>query len=431
MTLTWREKELNLTEVSWEEVRHDVHQVNPHLASMIDEVSKKTGHKLYRARYCYGDRIVTHGKFHLPLKGGGTTPLMDSEISSALQKHLGRKSVPMGLILTKSVEVFFETKRYVVPSKLFDPGKLFGLWEAFDPDPVESLVSIWNLTAGARTICMLPSISDAVLYKKLQRDYTLSSTMPPNKLLEHHDMFTELSRHIDDEQQKWYCDILFFSDDWLNAKIKPLNFENYLLKQAWLQSYNCRRRMDYDIPWETFHEEITARNWKPRPYNIAIIQHLLAIEDGIYPAFIPAYNNDAAPIDFLQECIIKSYQLRDYEPIIMQPSHFGVLDKTHYFSLSMPTQLEHLARSRKNATISSDLLEIKRMADLLASMGHSSLIWDFFHSDENVSTVINPSRNIVTMANHDTWTFKYKERKFPDKSPFFTGCISINKKKHS
>lgn len=431
MALTWGGKALNVIEVSWEDVRHDVQRVDRHLANMIDDVSKKTGHKLYKARYCYGDRIVTHGKFHLPLKDGGTVPLKEPDVATILQKHLGRKSVPMGLILTNSVEIFFETKRYVVPSKLFGPGKLFGLWEAFDPDPLDSLVSIWNLTAGARTICMLPSISDAVLYKKLQREFALSSTMPPSKLLEHHHLFTELSRHIVDEEQKWYCDILFFSDDWLHSNQNLLNFENYLLRQAWSQSYNCRSKMDYDISWETLHEEITMRNWKPRPYNIAIIKHLLAIADGIYPAFIPAYNNEAAPIDFIQDCIVNIYQLKDYEPIIMQPSHFGKLDKTHYFSLAMPTQLEHLARSRKNATVSSDLLEIKRMTDLLTSMGHSALTCDFFHSDDNVSTVIQPSRNIITQACKGTWPFKYEGRKFPDKSPFFTGCISLDKKKRS
>ena len=419
---------LEIEEVSWQEIKEAVKTISMPLYKMIEQLPLSKKHKLYKARYRFGDTLFTRGVFGLPVTGGGTITLKDGTASTVLQKELGYKAIPMGLILNKSVEVFFENKNYVVPSKIMGAGKLFGLWEAFDPDPPESLVNVWNLTAGARSICMLPSISDAVLYKKLQQKFNLKDSGPPNKLIMHHKLFTELSRHIDEYNQEWFCEILFFGKEWLSSQEDFKAFENYLLKQAWAQSYNWRTKMDYDIAWENFNEEVIERNWKPKPYNLAIVKHLLAVGDGTYPAFVPAYNDNAAPITFLQDCIINGYSLKEQDPIIMQPEHIETIDKTYYFSLSMPTQLEHLHKGRKNPTIVNNLIEVKRMADLLLEMGISSIKCEFFHCDDNSYDKILPSSKIIELASKSTWhASKYPGRKFPEKSPFFKGCISIDK----
>ena len=416
------EKKLDIEEISWKEIAHIVKAINAPLHNMIETLPVTSKYKLYKSRYRYGDPIITRGNLELPIQGGGTVNLKDENVPSILKRQLGYKTVPMGLILTKSIEVFFETKRYVIPSKIFTPGKIFGLWEAFDPTPPESLVNIWNLTAGARTICMLPSISDAILYKKLQREFNLNMTSAPNRLVMHHKLFSELSKHIDIKQQQWFCEVLFLGEEWLTSNASFQNFENYLLKQAWMQSYNCRSKM------EDFNEEITERNWKPKPYNIAIIKHLLAIGDGIYPAFVPAKNDENAPVSFIQDCIVNNYLLKDYAPIIMQPEHMSSVEQTHYFSLSIPTQLEHLDKGRKNDTIVNNLVEIKRMMDLLLSMKHSNIKCEFFHCDENLSGIIYPSSKIIENATPGTWDIPgYKQRKFPERSQFFKGCISIKK----
>jgi hypothetical protein len=423
---------LEIGEVSWLEIKEAVKAINIPLYKMIEQLPLNKKHKLYKARYRFGDTIFTRGVFGLPITGGGTLTLKDGAIPSVLQKELGYKIVPMGLILTKSVEVFFENKNYVIPSKLYFPETIFGLWEAFDPDPPKPLVNVWNLTAGARSICMLPSISDAVLYKKLQQKFNLKDSGPPNKLIMHHKLFTELSRHIEKYDQEWFCEVLFFGKEWLNSQEAFKAFENYLLKQAWAQSYNCRTKMDYDIAWGNFNEKVTERNWKPKPYNLAIMKHLLAIGDGIYPAFVPAHNDDAAPITFLQDCIVNGYSLKEQDPIIMQPEHIGTIDKTYYFSLSMPTQLEHLHKGRKNPTIVNNLIEIKRMADLLSEIGISPIKCEFFHCDDNSYEKILPSSKIIELASNSTWhASRYSGRKFPEKSPFFKGCISIDKTKLS
>lgn len=422
------EKKLQIEEVSWADVNKNVMAINKPLYEKIARLQLNKKHKLYKARYRYGDEIVSKGGLGLPISGGGTIPIKNANMPEILKKQLAYKTVPMGLILSKSIEVFCETKRYVIPSKLFTPGMFFGLWEAFDPNPPDSLSNIWNLTAGARTICMLPSISDAILYSKLRREFNLTQTTPPNKLMMHHQLFTELSRHIDSHQQEWFCEVLFFGEEWLNPENNFKELENHLLREAWAQSYNCRTKMDYDIALDDFNEEIKQRNWKPKPNNIAIIKHLLGIGHGIYPAFVPASDDEAAPINFIQDCIVNSYTLKDYYPIIMHTEPLRKNGKIGYFSLSLPTQLEHLDKGRKNSTIVNNLTEIKRMADLLLSMDCAILKFGFFHCDENLSGVILNSCEILRHAPESEWgVSRYKGRKFPFKSPFFKGCISLQR----
>ena len=45
-----------------------------------------------------------------------------------------------------------------------------------------------------------------------------------------------------------------------------------------------------------FADAIATRSLKPPTYIADQVKHLLAIAVGVYPAFIPANNEDAAPI---------------------------------------------------------------------------------------------------------------------------------------
>ncbi|MBY0377200.1 MAG: hypothetical protein K2Q33_01385, partial [Gammaproteobacteria bacterium] len=247
-------KELQIEEVSWSDISNNIRAINKPLYEEISGLQLNKKHKLYKARYRYGDQILSKGGLGLPVKGGGTISIKNLNMPEILKNQLAYKTVPISLILSKSIEVFCETKRYVIPSRLLTLGMFFGLWEAFDPNPSDSWVNIWNLTAGARTICMLPSISDATLYSKLQREFNLTQTIAPNKLIMHHQLFTELSRHVDSYQQEWFCEVLFFGKEWINPENSFKEFENYLLREAWADSYNYRTRMDADIILEDFNE---------------------------------------------------------------------------------------------------------------------------------------------------------------------------------
>jgi hypothetical protein len=320
-----------------------------------------------------------------------------------------------------------------MPSKLFDTGTMFGLWEAYDPAPSEFVKKVWNLTAGARTTFMLAKISDAVSHDRLRRDYAIHAYLPRG-LLDHYKIFMELAHKNDEQENDWYCDILFFVDKWLENKedsISSLQLHKYWLEEAWRQSFNCRNQMSYDVAWEEFSKEVTRRNYKPRAY-INTIKHLLTLGEGIYPGFIPALPNEVAvPVHLIQDAYMKGYLLKKYAPIIMTPYHLRNKGEFVYYSLSLPTQLEYAPQAKNSPSIMTDMRELKMLMQILQeSIKEKTVSYEFFHSEADRFGEIRPSSELpeedarlTTMPSgydiHNKW--------FCDNSPFWRGCIRIQR----
>ena len=421
-------------ELTWDKVRNGVTKANAQLAAIIDKFDPGKDHTFLKAKYRFGDRILDQGVTCLPLKDGGTMPLNHEKMPSTLKKKLGYGLVPMAFILTKSVEVFFETEDRVMPSKLFGEGTTFGLWEAFDPLPPEFLRKAWCLCAGARSIWMLPSISDSMSHSRLRRDCSITS-YPPKTLLDHSAVFTELNKYADSKGEGWYCEVLFFCDKWLDYKednLACVRLQRYWLYEAWTQSYNCRTQMSYDVSWEAFSKAVTKKNWKPKAYIISILKHLMAIGTGTFPGFIPACDSEiAAPIKFLQDCYINHYLLKEYAPIIMSPHHLSDPNIPVYWSLSLPTQLEYAPRARNTPSVLSDMRELKMLMEVLfSSMKDNPIQCEFFHCEPDESSKIKPFSD-MPMGDKRLMKYpsEYGERIFPFNSAFGRGCIRISRTK--
>ena len=339
--------------------------------------------------------------------------------------------MPLTFILNKSVEIFFESEERVMPSKLLSNGVTFGLWEAFDPTPDDFVRKVWNISAGARTIFMLPKIADAIAHARLKRHYGINA-YAPKKLLDQHDVFYDLAHHSANENA-WYCDVLFFEGGWLEAKednMSSLKLHKYWLQEAWNQSYNCRTQMSYDVAWEIFSKEVSRRNWKPKPYIINTIKHLMAIGEGIFPGLAPTGNNDNnAPVNFIQHAYVNNYQIKQ-APIIMCPHHLKSRERPVYYSLSLPTLLEYAPQSYNLRSIMADMRELKTMMNLLlAATKVDKVNYEFFHSDEDQFSEIELASN---MPQGDKNLLDYPKEfgnlKFADNSTFFHGCIRISLK---
>lgn len=422
--------DFHVEELTWDNVRKDVAKANSPLAAIIDKFDPGKNYTFLKARYRFGDKILDQGETHLPLKNGGTLPLTHEKIPSSLQEKLGYSLVPMGFILKNSVEVLFETADRVVPSKFYGEGTTFGLWEAFDPEPPEFLRKIWCLSAGARSIWMLPSISDAISHARLRRDFGITS-YAPKTLLDHSAVFTELNQHADKQGEGWYCDILFFSGKWLeynDNNLASVRLQYYWLQEAWAQSYNCRNQMSYNVAWEAFAKAATKRNWKPKAYLVSILKHLLAVGEGIFPGFIPAGDSEvAAPIHFLQDCYVNHYLLKEYAPIIMHPHHLHDSSIPVYWSLALPTQLEYAPRAKNISSVLAEMRELKMLVDLMSVHAQDNHIkYDFYHCEPEVTSGI---KSFQDMPKEDQrlmqYPAEYNDRIFPFNSAFGKGCIRI------
>jgi hypothetical protein len=421
---------LRLAELNWQDVRDIVQKSNPGLAQIIDQLKPGNELTLFKARYSFGQRILNRGVLHLPTETGKTIPLSDPAVPDIIRKKLNYSSVPVTLILTKTVEVFFETEERVMPSKLFATGTTFGLWEAFDPAPPEFVKKVWNLSAGARTSFLLPKISDAASHARLRRDWAIHA-YPPKTLLDHIHVFSEIARQPEETGENWYCDVLFFCAPWLEKQednLKHLKLHKYWLDEAWRQSYNCRTQMSYDVAWESFSKEVTRRNWKPKPYIINTIKHLMAIGEGIFPGFAPSCGkNDAAPEKLIQKAYCSSYLLRDQAPIIMQPHHLREANTSVYYSLAVPTLLEYAPRPRNAPSIISDIRELRMLMRILQeSLSGNTVSYDFFHTEPDRYGEIRPAKTIFGEDKQFSQsTASANQENFPETSPFFRGCVRI------
>lgn len=410
----------------WPEVRQQAAKVNPELANIIDAIDPSNKLYFYKARYLFGQKILKNGEMQLPSKAA-TLSLDHAGVPKAIQNDLNYCSVPISLILSKSVEVFFETQDRVMPSKLFKAGDMFGLWEAFDPPPSEFIENVWNLSAGARTTFLLPKISDNVHHNKLRHAFGLTQSQAPRTLLDHHEIFTEIAKNAD---KKWWCEILFFPAHWLKDATSAL-LQKYWLETAWRQSFNCRANMSYDMAWETFAKDITKRNWNPKLSTINTIKHLLAIGDGIYPGFaLTSPDEHAIPVRLIENAYSNDYKLKKYPAIVMQPYHLRDKINSVYYSLPLTTLLESSIKPRNSPRIIDELREIKMlMKVLLEHQPRENIKYEFFHYGEDRFSEILSSDEI---PKHDP-SFKkvmsaHRGKLFPSNSPFTRGCIRISKK---
>ena len=443
---------LLLEEIAWENVREEVHKVNPFLTELIDEFCTHSQLPLYRGRYPFGATIVKDGIFYLPTSKGTVLPLNDDSIPQSMQENVGyNNGIPLGIVLRNSAELFMCPKARTIPFSIMQPGKLFGLWRALSSSLSYLAPQVWHMVAGARNIFFLPRITDTPSYKKLARARGIKQPMPRN-LLDQWPMLTQLASHPN-FSHKWYTDMLFFPFSWLNikdgARLNSLPFHHYLLQEAWKSAEHWRNKVIYDFIWDSFIKEIiNEHNIKASPHLIDIVKHLILVGLGALPGFSPALDNQSAPIDGFKEDLVSIYDLKKFAPTIMVPHHFSLEeDKPVYVSLQLPTYFESAPRPRTPNSVMEELREIRMLINafhyavtegtLKTVVGQpiseffSKVNYEFFHSEHDPDQTIKHSKLMV--AEDESLikcSLNYGQRTFSEISPFVRGCIRISLKKN-
>ena len=237
--------------------------------------------------------------------------------------------------------------------------------------------------------------------------------------------------------------MIFFSKKWFeNLEDKAWeSFNYYLLKQAWLRSDFWRSEFIWDLIFSLIQFK---KNIKPSAHIANTVKYLLAIAANAVPAFAPAIDNTAAPIDLIQEAYIDYYKLQDYAPIIMQPVMFDMYKNSRpvYYSLRFPSAVEFAKKSSEQSTVITDLYNVKSLMNkYLHEIKHSKfniettplfdLIqhadFNYFHTGTEEYMDLRESSNIPREDN----TFmpaKFKDRQFPAASTFVRGCVRISAK---
>ena len=428
-----------IEEVAWLDVKDSVAMVNPELADIIEclhpDKSKKL--TLFRARYPFGAKITDHGLLHLPNEYGNIVPINDTTIPEKTQEKLSYNPVPLALVTKNNAEVFTISEHRFVPFKLFSPGEFFGTWELLDPTAFKQQAYSWNFSAGARSIFMLPKISEAYSYSKLRSKYSVTPSTP-KYLADHHEIFTTIANHPD-FPNAWHNEIIFFPKEWLKQISCLTNnawaaFYFFILKVAWMQSLNWRNQLNTELIWQSLADEMSNRNMHPRHYLINTVKHLITIGMGTAPAFVPATNSCSAPIAGLQNVYEHDYGLK-YTPTIMIPNHLETTSKKLpvYYSLQTPTLLTYTPNTSHIRSTMKDIQDIKYLMDaLLYKLKKDNkppyqlvknIVFDYFHTELDKHSSVRLTENIPKEDDRFIKTAK----PFSVSASFLRGCVRISR----
>lgn len=437
----------HLEELTWAQVRADVHKVNPELAEIIDKLNPGREYTLFKARYPYGAEILRRGDLHLPNAQGEIVSLTHSTIPNHIQDKLGYNlnSNPVTLVLKNSIELFLTMDDRTVPFYgLMSAGKMFGTWRILKESAWQQPKFIWDMTSGARSIFMLPKISEIERHKKLKKTFHLN-TDEPKTLIDHWQIFKEIANHSNFSQH-WFSEVLFFSKQWFQNLDDNvwIEFNYYLFRTMWSESEFWRNQFVWSLIFSLIQKK---RNIKPNPYIADTVKHIIAIGIGAVTGFSPSVDSSAAPIEGLQEVYLKVYNLKNYPPVIFQPQIFSMQNKTAcpvYYSLQFPTAIEFSPKTRDRSSLITDLYETRSLlnkylteilddrlnieATAIYDMA-TQVEFDYFHSDAGQYHGIRSSEEIIEDSIFKQIFDKFSNKKFPSNSGFVRGCVRISHKK--
>jgi len=438
-----KNKIASIVELRWDDIKNQVIQVNPEFAEIINNIKNKNDFPLYKVTYPFGSTIIDSGKFQLPLKDGTLVPISHSSINQKYydQLNYNSNSIPFGIVLDKSIELFLQTQDRVIPSVIHSEGKLLGLWSSLSSMHV--WLDAWHMTAGSRSIFVLPKITDNASHKKLCKARGIKAPLPGD-LNSHWNLLTKLAAHSD-FSEPWFTETLFFSNKWFVPQKDNnwVRFQNYLYQKAWKGTETWRSKAVYDHIWDSIIRELTKSQTKIAPFIVDIVKHIITIGIGAAPGFCPATCSKKIPIKGLQQDFIDLYSLKNYAPTIMVPHHFSKKSRRKvYWSLAMPTHFESNVKPKKLNSTLAVLREIKELMlyfkevtlkkpDSIKGSPMETFLndanFDFFHSEPDVEGEIGLSLELPKKDDTLVYTApSLQKRGFSDVSPFVRGCVRFS-----
>jgi hypothetical protein len=434
--------------VVWEDVQNLSHKVNPEFTDIINELAPDKKHWLLKVSYPYGSSVMQRSILTLPNAKGILVPITDPSISREIQEGIGYNlnSNPVSLVLKNSFEIFLPLEDRTIPlSGVIEPGTTFGAWRVLSPETTEQPVFIWEMTAGSRSVFMLPKITEELKHKKLEKKLGVR-VGSPRTLMQHFDVFKAIANNqAVDEDTRWSAEILYFSKEWFQHLEDPKwsKFYQYFYRSGWAANEIWRNQPLWNLVFSLVLKDYEA---KPNAYIMDTAKYLLNMGVGALYGFGPATNTVAGPFDLIQMVYKEIYDIKNYPPIIMQPKLFDFKKESAnpvYYSLQFPNSLEFKPSSRMRTSIISDLHEIRSLMlryerDLLSdkfNLGGTSFSelflkakLDYFHSGVDLHEGMIDSANMAEDVNLRKTLDGIIHEEFPGSCLFGKGCIRLSSK---
>ena len=435
--------DLAIEKLFWKDIKEYITD-EPELVEIIDQLERENNYPVFKVSYPFAAEIFKQGIFHLPdRETGKTIAITDSRISKDIQDALNYSALPLGILLGNGgVEVFSELEDRVFSLAYFTAGLNLGIWETFAyPTP-------FTVTAGARSLFMLPKTMEAEGYKRLKQRFGVTTPLS-NNVFEQWHIFKEIAHHKN-FRGSWRCDIIFLSAPCLEGlKTDPnrRTLYSFLLERAWRHTEYSRNKVMLDMVWESFSKVLTKDRIKPNTHIVDTLKHLIFVATGALPAFSPASDCKAAPIAELIKVYLDDYELKPYTPSLMQPHHFSIAAAADpvYYSLQVPTYLESMPKYRSPNSARADLSDLIELMDrsmqefirknLSNGILHhiydmlNEVQFDYFHSEAELNRGIYCSKELALEDERFLYLPPgYEKRSFCHRSLFTRGCVRISRK---
>jgi hypothetical protein len=441
-------KSLALDKLTWAQARTTVLKLNPELAKLIDEVDPGPDCVLYKARYPYGSQMLSAGEFCLPTENGGVINIRDHRVPLEIKEQLGYNpnANPLALVTSKSAEIFLTLEDRVIPFRVVKKGGLMGVWHTLDGlngnrTTHHAGMFLWDVTAGARSVFMLPKISEMMAHSKLKQAFHVNVEKPKHSL-DHWKVFRTIAAQPA-FVEPWHTEVLYFSKAWFEYfnDLAWLKLRHYLINQAWLDSEFWRNQFIWNL---SFARALTLKNIKASAYIADTVKHILTVALGAVPGFQPALDSTLAPIRGIQDAYINHYELKSYHPIIMQPASLSLQNNkdTVYYSLQYPSALELAPKASERSSTISDLYDVRALMTKYLKEIHSNrwktsltplyelakrIELQYYHSNVDLYTgMLSGTQMIDNDPNFAAASQGFGSREFPKTSSFIKGAIAIS-----
>lgn len=434
-----------IVELTWEQIKKDIHPICEKLANIIDEINPSDDMTFIKVKYPFGSKIIHNGIANFPLETNEIVPITDTRLPELVRTKIDYNRVPLGFNTKGRIEVFGEIDSRIFSVAARRQGLDIGIWEYFDWKTTP-----YTVTAGARSFYLLPKVTLAQSHKRLKRYYNVTSP-PPKQYFDHWHLFRQIVNSPSFIEQ-WNCEVIYFTNKWAN-KLSSDDYHwnklhNYVLNQGWLHSDYARKRSILDILWEVFARSLNLKGLKPSSYILDTLKHLALVGLGVLPASQPTKGSGMlGPTDGIQQAYIEAYGLKDYIPTIMQPGYFSLEKGSRpvYYSLQTPTLLESVPQSRYMISIIDNIRELKDLADHFLSEAFdpdlmigkiniaefiNQIKFEFFH--EATYAYGNDIRPASEMPKGDAALVYMlgdpNGRVFAETAPFLHGCVRISRR---
>lgn len=473
---------LLVEDLSWAQIRPTVATINPTLTQLIDQLDPGPELRLFRASYPFGSHVIKQGVLLLPANGHCVLPLSHDIVSDAIRQQLQYSQIPVGLWLNTMGEAYIETASQVLPLRLFSPGSLFGFMNPPNPMYPVFFHRIWNIAVGARSLFILPKITDSSGLSRLEKTFGIRCAAP-RSLADHIHLFHNLARR-EPAAQQWSSQILLFGANWFKKRtddVHWLQFRHYLLRNEQFASFNFLNKTALDLTGQTLTAKNLVHQLKSRAYLLDTVMHLIALGTGVNLGFEPAdLSEQWGPVPFIQKALVDVYGLKSYLPTLMRPNylhyqnlHSSNLENSYhlnngsndhhmnsleaetpaspvqisnpicnsvYYSLQFPSVPTTTAQNYKHHSLLEDLRYMKRLLcsflEQLESEDSSlygmlqNIEYQFYHSEEDPQFEIAPACQLPQFDERllPKSNVNPDFREFCSTSSFLRGCIRVQYK---